>query len=78
MKKLFKQYIDRISLVVSCIAMMLMFLSPSPLISKVLLFAAGLVGIGYLGYAAFLWSLSYVFISVFSYTKIIMAHNNGK
>ena len=28
--------------------------------------------------AAFLWSLSYVFISVFSYTKIIMAHNNGK
>lgn len=55
MKKFFKQYIDWISLVVSCIAMMLMFLSPSPLISKVLLFAAGLVGIGYLGYAAFLW-----------------------
>lgn len=55
MIKFFKQYIDRISLVVSCIAMMLMFLSPSPLISKVLLFATGLVGIGHLGYAAFLW-----------------------
>jgi len=49
------KYIDWISLVVSCLSMMLMFLTPDPLISKVLLFAAGLVGIGYLGYAAFLW-----------------------
>ena len=55
MRKSFKKYIDWISLVVSCLSMMLMFLTPDPLISKVLLFAAGLIGIGYIEYAAFLW-----------------------
>ena len=55
MRKSLKKYIDWISLVVSSLSMMLMFLTPDSLISKVLLFAAGLVGLGYLGYAAFLW-----------------------
>ena len=60
MRKSLKKYIDWISLVVSSLSMMLMFLTPDSLISKVLLFAAGLVGFGYLGYAAFLWWLKRV------------------
>lgn len=60
MRKSLKKYIDRISLVVSSLSMMLMFLTPDSLISKVLLFVAGLVGFGYLGYAAFLWWLKRV------------------